>query len=134
MDDFARLVERIPSYAGYGAEAGRYRTDQQVRAWVGERLAAADARLGLSAGPIAAHLERVLRACAFGDQALIKGLERRAFNREDLAALYALDREIVDEAATAEGLGLEAFEPLLDRIEALFAQRTALIEAQAETV
>lgn len=133
MDDLSALKSRIPSYADYGDEDSRHLSDQQIRAWVGERLASLDGRLGLSRSELAGVFEAVMTSCEFGDQRLIKALEKRILDTATLAALHHADLAIVEAGLATESIAdMKAAGAHLDRIRALFRERYALIDSQSE--
>ena len=129
-DDPNGLLAAIPGYAGHADAAARRRSDQQVRAWVGERLAALRDRLPLD-GATDAFDDAILH-CEFGDQGVIKALEGSRFgDPEPAAAVAAEDARLLAAAAgadTVEAAGAAAFvtgvrDALRRRIDAILAMR-----------
>ncbi len=133
MDELSALKSRIPSYADYGDEDSRHLSDQQIRAWVGERLAALDGKLGLSRGELAGVFEAVMTSCEFGDQHLIKALENRDLDKVTLDALHRADLAIVEAGVKTESIAdVRAAAAHLEEIRALFHERFALIEGESQ--
>jgi hypothetical protein len=122
MDDLAFLRERIESYAEYTNAADRRRSDEQIRAYVGEALA--DLRERLSPrGADGEALERLLLRCEFADQRMAHAFDATSVDPQDVSATTAADRELVtlaDDARRREAAGLAT---LLARIDAAFDRR-----------
>jgi hypothetical protein len=101
---------RIPAYAGYANWDARHLVDRQIRAYLGEALAAAGDRLRPS-GVLADHLDGLLVRCQFADQRGIRALEHAHFDEALLERVHAFDRAVVeaaerlDAATEAEALG-----------------------------
>jgi len=127
-DEMIGARSAIPGYAGHADTHARRLADQQVRAWVGERLAALRERLPLDGATEV--FDDVIFHCEFGDQHVIKALEDARFGEAaPSAALEAADDRLLVAAASADtidGAGLPAF---LAGLRDAFAQRTATIVA-----
>jgi hypothetical protein len=110
-DELIQVRTAIPGYAGFDDVSARRLSDQQVRAWVGERLAALSERLPL--GDAASAFDDALLHCEFGDQRVIKALDDSRFATPELAArLEAEDGRLLTAAAgagTVDAAGLDAF-------------------------
>lgn len=132
MANLVELRGRIPSYAGYNDAENRHLADQQLRAWVGERLAALDGRLGLSSGDLASGFELLLRTCEFGDPRILMELEKRDFDAAELADVYRTDLEIIDFAQRSDAIETADAPAFLDRLQRFFAERALLIVGEAE--
>jgi hypothetical protein len=129
-DDSIEVRTSIPAYAGHDDAAARRLSDQQVRAWVGEHLAALRDRLPLD-GASAAFDDAILH-CEFGDQRVIKLLEGSRFGEPAIAAsVEAADTRVLAAVAGADRVdaaGLAAFvtgvrDALRARIDAIVALR-----------
>jgi hypothetical protein len=132
MAELHELRGRISSYAGYNDPENRYLADQQLRAWVGERVAALDGRLGLSGGELAPRYELLLRTCEFGDPRILRELEKRDFDATELADVYRIDLEIIDFAQRSEAIERANAAAFLDRLQRFFAERAVLIVGEPE--
>jgi hypothetical protein len=129
-DDPIEVRSAIPGYAGHGDVAARRLSDQQVRAWVGERLAALRERLPLDGAT--AEFDDAILHCEFGDQGVIKALEGSRFGEPAIAAgVEAVDARVLAAAAGADRVdaaGLPAFvtgvrDALRARIDAILGLR-----------
>lgn len=116
----------VPAYAGHRDVAARRLSDQQVRAWVGEMLAALAERVPAAAAD--PRYDVLLARCEFGDQRLIRALEDSRFDQPELAGrVEAADRALVETArrgATAAAADIDA---LLDDLAAAFDRRERAI-------
>ncbi len=118
----------IPAYAGRADAPARRLADQQVRAWVGERLAAVRDRL--PAGPASPVLDDVILHCEFGDQHVIKALEDERLGLDDAAAVIErADRTLLQTAADSESVDAAGLAAFVERLQALFRDRAAAIVA-----
>jgi hypothetical protein len=110
-DESIQVRTAIPGYAGFADVSARRLSDQQVRAWVGERLAALGQRLPL--GDASTAFDDALLHCEFGDQRVIKALDDSRFAAPEVAAqLEAEDGRLLTAAAgagTVDAAGLDAF-------------------------
>jgi hypothetical protein len=129
-DDMTGVRSAIPDYAGQSDAAARRLADQQVRAWVGERLAALRDRLP-AAGDSEAFDDAILH-CEFGDQRVIKALEGSRFGEPEVAAaVEAADARVLASAAAADRVDAAAApdfvtgvrDALRARIDAIVALR-----------
>ena len=131
MDDLEALRAEIPGYAGYSDAEARHLVDKQLRAWVGERLAALEGRLGLSSGPLASAYEHLISECEFSDPHVMRELEERKFDDSDQALIYRLDRRLMETADRAPTIDAQAAAEYLSELEHLFSSRSALILEEA---
>jgi hypothetical protein len=95
MTDLELLQARIPGYADYADPDARHQVDKQIRAWLGEALAAARDRLRPSGAP-ADQLEGLLLRCEFSDQRVIRAVDHARFDRKLVDHVDALDRRIAE--------------------------------------
>jgi len=118
----------IPGYAGFADPIARRLSDQQVRAWVGERLAALGQRLpDAFATP---GFEETLERCQFGDQHVIKALEDGRFADADhVAAVEAEDAQLLTSAARAEAVDAAGIAALIAEVSAAIRHRADAIVA-----
>lgn len=122
MDDLAFLRERIESYADYTNAADRRRSDEQIRAYVGEALIDLRDRLAPH-GADGEALERLLMRCEFADQNMAHAFDAISVDPAEVAATAAADRNLATlagDAATVDAAGLAT---LLARIDAAFDRR-----------
>jgi hypothetical protein len=128
-EEMIEIRTAIPAYPGHADAHARRLADQQVRAWVGERLAALRERLPIPPD-LAAAFEDLLFHCQFGDQHVIKALEDDRFaGAEHVAVVEAEDAKLLGAAVAADRVdaaGLPAFQATL---QAAFTERTATIVA-----
>jgi hypothetical protein len=111
MDDLTALRERLPGYPGYDDRASRHLADQEVRAALGEALAAARERLAPAAATLDA-LDALLLRCEFSDQRLVHSAEVAHLTDAAAAHAIALDRRVIEladrVAAAADATTLDA--------------------------
>ena len=112
MTDLELLRARLPGYADYADESARHEVDKQIRAVLGEALAAARDRLK-PAGALGERLDGLLLRCEFADPRVIRAADHARFGASLVERVHALDREILECAdriratATADELTTE---------------------------
>lgn len=127
QEDIDIVRQRVPEYAGLADPASRRRSDQRLRAWAGELLAALRERATLSE-PLRARLDEAILRSEFGDQRLFRADSDRALDRpEAVTLLGAADRAAVEavEAVLAAGVDPERLGPALDVLHAAYDTRIA---------
>lgn len=97
MTDLAYIAERIPGYADYANVDARHQVDKQIRAWLGEALSDARARLNPDAS-LGERLDGLILRCEFSDQRVIRAVDHARFDDELVARIHELDRGIVEAA------------------------------------
>ncbi|MGD0476036.1 MAG: hypothetical protein ABSB70_22835 [Candidatus Velthaea sp.] len=122
MDDTAFLHERIESYAGYTNDIDRQRSDEQIRAYVGEALTRLRERLHPQAAAGEA-LERLLVRCEFADQGVAHAFDAVNVGADEIAATAAADRELVRLADRANDVDAAQAGSLFAQIAAAFDRR-----------
>jgi hypothetical protein len=122
-DDLEFVHGRIPGYSDYVDEAGRASSDMRVRAFVGERLASARARLGPLEPSLDETLETVLLRCAFADQEFVKKFEHAVLDGPALAGLVRADRRVIELGVALETCALAQLPGLLSEIDRLLDDR-----------
>jgi len=132
MDDTAFLHERIESYAGYTNDVARQRSDEQIRAYVGESLARLRERLR-PAGAVSGTLDRVLVRCEFADLAVAHAFDAVDVSAGEIAATAAADRELVTLADRAGQVDAAELEPFLAQIGTALDRRWRGVGARAAT-
>ncbi len=119
----------IPGYAGFGDVAARRLTDQQVRAWVGERLAALGERLPM--GDATASFDDLIFHCEFGNQHVIKAFDDAHFDEPaHLAAVEAGDARLITAAAEADTVDAAGLAAFLARVRDALHRRNETILAR----
>jgi hypothetical protein len=122
MDDTAFLHERIQSYADYTNDDDRRRSDAQIRAYVGEALAALYERLH-PGGADGEALDRLLFRCEFVDQGVAHAFDNADVDAAEILATAAADRELVTLADRADSIDAGALGAYLAHIDAAFDRR-----------
>lgn len=115
-DEFLRA--RIPGYAGLDDAQARRLADEQVRAYVGERLAVLRDASG-PAGDDRTRLERLLLRAQFANQHAFHGFDETA-GSEQIETVSRLDADLI---AAAENGNLEALEETFDRRDEAMQKR-----------
>ncbi len=125
-DEMIPVRSAIPGYAGFADVGARRLSDQQVRAYVGERLALVGERVPL--GAVADDFEDAIIHCQFGDQHVIKSLENDAFAEPDrAAAVEAADGALLAAASGADAVTSESVARFVAGVRAALAQRNTAI-------
>jgi hypothetical protein len=112
MTDLELLRSRIPGYADYADDTARHEVDKQMRALLGEALAAVRDRLKPE-GALAERLDGLLMRCEFTDQRVIRAADHARFDQALVDRVHALDRQLLECAdamrtvATAEELAAQ---------------------------
>jgi hypothetical protein len=104
MTDLEYLESRIPGYADYADDSARHEVDKQIRAYLGESLAAARDRLN-PAGALLDRLDGLLLRCEFSDQRVIRAADHARFGEVLVDRVHQLDREIVECADRSRAAG-----------------------------
>ncbi len=114
---------QIPNFAGYTTEENRRTADEQVRGFVGERLANLPASSidALSADERARY-DRVLLHCEFLNQGAFHVFDR-VVTQESLDPIVRIDAELVAAASEIPGAQSEQLGAILERLENLFERR-----------
>jgi hypothetical protein len=95
MTDLEALRSRIPGYADYADDTARHEVDKQIRAFLGEALAAARDAVKPE-GALAERLDGLLMRCEFSDQRVIRAADHARFGDALVDHIHGLDREIVE--------------------------------------
>jgi len=123
-DDLSYVRERIDSYRGYSDERDRHDSDMRVRAYVGNAVTRAQARLGEGLGSATRELlEAVLMKCMFTDQVFIRKFEHAQLDEPTLAALVRSDRKLLESADDALAADAASLDGLLRDIDHEFEAR-----------
>jgi hypothetical protein len=128
-EDLAPEPSIVPGYAGHGDALARHRSDQQVRAWVGELLV--DLQERLTVDGVREQFDALLLRCEFADQHVIHAIEDQRFAADEFAvAIEEYDRKLVAAAGACPTVTAEELTGLLEALEAAFVERAAGIEAR----
>jgi hypothetical protein len=128
-EDAASPALPVPDYAGHVDAVARRRSDQQVRAWVGELLVDLQDRLPLDG--VRERVDALLMRCEFADQHVIRAVEDDRFREADFAtAVEDYDRKLVAAAEGCRTVTAAGLNALIDAIEQAFNARAAGIEAR----
>jgi hypothetical protein len=121
-EELAAGAAVVPGYAGHADMPARRLSDQQVRAWVGELLAALRDRVPLEG--YAERVEALLMRCEFADQHVIHAIEDNRFAEpENAAALEEYDRKLIAASNALANAGPGDLGPVLDALERAFDER-----------
>jgi hypothetical protein len=128
-EDMTSQASPVPGYAGHSDAAARRRSDQQVRAWVGELLVDLQDRLSLDG--VRERVDALLTRCEFADQHVVHAIEDDRFGRDEFAAaIEGYDRKLVAAAGACATVTAEELTGLVETLERAFAERSAGIEAR----
>ncbi len=122
--DLDYVRERIDPYRAYADEINRHDTDMRVRAYVGNALTEAQARLGEALDAATRGLmEAVLMKCMFTDQVFIRKFEHGQLDEPTIAALVRSDRKLLDSADRARSADAGSLAGILREIDHEFEAR-----------
>jgi hypothetical protein len=132
MDALMQIRAKINAFPGYASEDDIRRSDEFIRAYVGERLSELQERLG--DGSAADSLEPLIERSAFANQRALRPLEEPNLHLEvpalfdaDLALLEAADR-----ATSVAPAGVGAFcASLTEAFDARDAAMSAIVPPPA---
>lgn len=129
MGDLEFLQARIPEYAGYATEEARHQVDKQVRAVLGEALAAARESLAPS-GTLLERLERLLVRCEFMDYHVVHVVEHVCLAPSLFEPMHAADRRIGEAADRVRTVTTheELSQALDEEARALDARSSAIVQ------
>jgi len=95
MTDLEALRSRIPGYADYGDDTARHEVDKQIRAFLGEALAAARDAVKPE-GALAERLDGLLLRCEFSDQRVVRAADHARFGDALVEHIHGLDRGLME--------------------------------------
>lgn len=127
MDTTAELAEKIPGFPGYADTDSRRLADEEVRAYLGEALAALSDRLGPSVGSLTERLESTLLRAEFMNQAAFRQFESADLDETRMRAMAAADLaavELGDQAASIDAASLAGY---LDAVAAALDARERIM-------
>ncbi|HEY8312912.1 MAG TPA: hypothetical protein VIG51_01955 [Candidatus Baltobacteraceae bacterium] len=120
MAALEQIRSAIADFDGYGDEESRRRSDQLIRSYLGERLAAYRSEHGDSGA-----FDALVLRCEFMDQRIFKAFESSNPDRGRIDALLAADLEVVALAGRTAALGLEDLPGFVNASNAALDRRDA---------
>lgn len=115
------IQRAIAQFSGYEGEDKRRLAEEQIRAFLGERLAELPQSAIASLSPDeTAQYQRLLQRCEFANQLSVAHFGANA-SSQCIAAVSAVDSQLVSLACTLDGC--ESLGPALQRLEELFDTR-----------
>lgn len=125
MELLENIRAEIGDFAGYDTESNRPIADEQVRAFVGERLAALPpVEVDTLPPEERAVYDRVLLRAEFMNQLAFRAFEDRP-QPERIASLLEADRELIAAAKDLTGVEGAKLDEILQRLERAFDRRDA---------
>lgn len=131
MDWLERLCAKIPDFPGYQDEAARLRSDELVRAYLGEALAALAERLAPLAPGTQEPLADLLLRTEFANQKIFGGSDHGEITAEAAEAIGASALALLAAADQAPEVSEAAVAAYLATTEQLFDARDAAMLAAA---
>lgn len=129
MDASEVLKEKLPGFAGYAQMEQRRLTDGEVRAYLGERLAAISVRLA-PAGSTAERLDALILRTEFTNQIAFRGYENATLDPGRTEAIASTDLATVELADRADGVfNVDMLPSYLDAAEAALNARDRAMES-----
>jgi hypothetical protein len=130
MEQNALLQGKIDGFPGYAGQDARRLSDEMVRSYLGEALAAAEERLAPGESAEGERLSDLLLRVAFGDQRILKAYEasERPGGFGTIAELDAAVVRLADRAATCTLADLGAY---LNEVTGMLDQREAAMRGNA---
>jgi hypothetical protein len=129
MDATEVLKQKLPGFAGYAALGQRRLTDEEVRAYLGERLAGLSVRLDPT-GPTGERLDALILRTEFTNQTAFRNYENADLNAAQTETLAAADLATVELADRADGVfDVDMLPKYLDAAEAALNARDSAMEA-----
>lgn len=127
MDTFESLRAKIPDFSGYLNEGDRRRSDELVRSYVGEALAALQSRVAPAGEDL--RFEHVLLRAGFMNQIAFRAFEYATLDGERVRAISANDVRILDLADRAVSIEPGGVDVFLSEVTAAFDLRDRAMES-----
>jgi hypothetical protein len=132
MDATEELKEKLPGFAGYADLPARRLTDEEVRAYLGERLAALAARLAPT-GPTADRLDTLILRIEFTNQHAQPFFDSDTLDAARLQSVGAADLATVEIADRSEGVfNIEMLPKYLDETQSVLDARDRAMESSKD--
>jgi hypothetical protein len=129
MDATEVLKQKLPGFAGYAAMEQRHLTDEEVRAYLGERLAGLSVRLEPS-GSTGERLDALILRTEFTNQTVFRVFENVTLDAEQTQAVAAADLAAVELADRADSVfDLDMLPKYVDEAEAALNARDRAMES-----
>ncbi len=129
MDATEVLKEKLPGFAGYAEMEQRHLTDEEVRAYLGERLAGLSVRLD-PAGPTGERLDALILRTEFTNQVVFRVYESATLDATQTQAIASADLTTVELADRADGVfDLDMLPKYLDEAEAALNARDQAMQS-----
>jgi hypothetical protein len=129
MDASEVLKEKLPGFVGYAEMVQRHLTDEEVRAYLGERLAGLSVRLE-PAGPTGERLDALILRTEFTNQTVFRGYENATLDAARTEAIAQADLSAVELADRADGVfDVDMLPSYLDAAEAAMDARDRAMES-----
>jgi len=133
MDALAALRAKIPGFPGYEDADARRLSDEQVRAYLGEALAAIGPRLSCP-DPLPERYESTLLRVEFMNHAAFGVYESATLDGAGSIAMAAADLAAVDLAEVADAVDSASLGTYLDSVNAALDERERVMRASASTL
>ncbi|MGB6985397.1 MAG: hypothetical protein WBD74_05385 [Candidatus Aquilonibacter sp.] len=133
MDASEALKEKLPGFAGYAEMQQRHLTDEEVRAYLGERVAGLSVRLDPT-GPTGERLDALILRTEFTNQAVFHVYEDATLDASHTQAIAAADLSAVELADRADSVfDLDGLPSYLDAAEAAMDARDRAMASSASS-
>ncbi len=130
MDALAALCAKIPGFPGYGDADARRLSDEEVRAYLGEAMAAIGPRLG-SAEPLTERYDSTLLRTEFMNHAAFRIYESAKLDDAQTTAMAAADLAVVGFGDAADAVDAGSLDNYLDSVNATLDERDRLMKTSA---
>jgi len=125
MDAIEQLQTKISPFSGYGDETARALSDELVRSYLGEALAALEERLAPGEGPEHDRIGELILRVAFTNQLVFRQYEERARTGDVGHELAPYDVAIVELADGANAIEPANLDDYLSRVRDALDRRDA---------
>lgn len=123
VEHLDRIRLEIPDFAGYEGETARRRADEQIRCFVGERLAALPAvELDAFAAEAREVYDRVLLRCEFVHVDVFRTFEADP-SAERIAQILVADLLLLEAAKALDGSAFDLLDDYFTELDRAFDQR-----------
>ncbi len=126
MDALTKIRAKINDFPGYGAETDITRSDEETRAYLGERLAALQERLNEAPAAVQS-LDPLIQRAAFANQRILAPLELPDIHPLAESAVAEADLTLLELADTAADVDSSQLRDYAARVAAAFDARDAAL-------